>query len=377
MALSLLTLSLLPVSMLCASLAQAAEVTSIPPFLRGDLEVQYTFTHEGGSLLEEDIEVATRRIETHDIVYAAAFAAGPGVAVFMELPQNAATRVSFPTANEMVYDPSQRSGTMIETDPIVDTPAVSGSGLGGVWMGIRGTPFSESFKRRGNLATWLIEGAYQTADSSSFWHVADGARGGGPGGSAWRIRNAFSTTHRFSNPYLDFRYTKRNPFQADLTEIDGTVLASGVELDPSNEIRVFGGTELTTYENKVSQARFAIDLRLGFSYQSWQTIQSGVLLPSIISSSAAIPVTESEYETYTAGLGFIYKTFQYLQLNLRGDVAYITPHRVEHPYPIQTGADTLAFGINFGMKVFVRSNDAAKATQTQPPSPVKTGYPGT
>jgi hypothetical protein len=249
---------------------------------------------------------------------------------------------------------------MISTDLIEVPASISGSGLEGVWLGIRGTPFSEAFKRRKNMATWLLEGAWQSADETNFWTVANGQRGGGPGGSAWRVRSAFSTTHGISNPYLDFTWTTRRPFRADLTALDGSLLGTRVELNPADEISVLAGTELCAHDNPAAHTRFLIDLRLGYAYHSWRTMQSGLLLPSILSSSEGLAVTESEYQSWSGGLGFIWQTFQYMQLNLRGEASYLTPHRIEHPYPVRTGADDVAVGVSFGMKVMVRTPDTPR-----------------
>jgi hypothetical protein len=342
------------VGLLAVRPALAAEVTTIPPFLRADIQVQYDLGLETGHLDQDEQTVGQRLIMAHDLVYEVAFGAAPGVAVFTTLPQNVATNVTYPSANAMIYDPSAQAGTMIGTDPLDPTPTVTGSGFEGAWFGIRGTPFSEAFPTRGNRATWLVEGAFQAPDATNFWTAGDGKRGGGPGGSAWLLRTAFSTTRGVSQPYVDFSYLARNTFETDLYDPDGTLLASAVTLNPGNVAQVLAGTELVASDNKEAHRRVAFDLRLGFSYHSWRTIQSGVLLPSILEGSEAVAVTEGEFSTVGAGFGFYYQAFEYLQFNLRGDASYVTPHNIEHPYPIFTGGNTLDVAVNAGFKVMVR-----------------------
>lgn len=333
--------------------AGAAEVTHVPPWLRGDLEVGYTYDQVGGSLEEDNQEVGSRKLETHQLTYAAAFSAGPGVAVIFEVPHYAAQRVSFPTANEMVYDASVQTGSMLGSTPLDTVPAVSGSGLGGFWFGLRGTPYNEAFTTRGNLATWLAEIAYRTAPADNFWD-ADNDRGGGPGGSALRFRMGFSTTHKPAQPYLEATYLHQFPFTVNLYDAQNTLMEQNVELIPPRQVKVRGGVELTAWENTESDAFFNFDLRLAYGYQSWQTIDSGILLPSVLYSSEKIPVTESEYSFGSAGLGIHYRAFRYMQFNLTGDVGYVQPHQIEHPYDVYMGRDTIQFDVGLAMRILVR-----------------------
>lgn len=345
-----------PVSLLAlvAKPADAAEVTDIPPWLRGDFSLGYTFSHTGGSLVEGNTSVGTRNMESHQISYEMAFAPGPGVAVFFELPHTAAQRISFPTASEMIYDPSTEAGSMVGTTPMETSPVYEGSGLGGLWMGVRGTPFSEAFESRGNLATWLVEGAWQTADPTNFWAVSDGERGNGPGGSAFRLRMGFSTNHKPAQPYIAATFTRRNPFETDIYDENGAVMVPGVTFNPPSDILVRTGVELTAFSNPEAQSFFNFDLRLAYGYTTWQTVQSGVLLPSVLVSSQQIAVTESEYSSGSAGLGLYLRPFRYMQINVWGDAWYTAPHQIEHPYPVFTGTDTIRADIGANLKLMIR-----------------------
>ena len=111
---------------------------------------------------------------------------------------------------------------------------------------------------------------------------------------------------------------------------------------------------LAAFSNAETDAFFNIDLRLGYGYQTWQTVQSGVLLPSVLVSSQQIPVTESEFSYGSAGLGFYYRAFRYMQINFYGDAVYIEPHRIEHPYPVYTGQDTIRANIGAELKMMIR-----------------------
>ncbi len=338
-----------------AAPAHAAEITSLPPWLRGDIELGYAFDRVGGSLYEGDTRVGSRTWEEHALTYSGTFSAGPGVAVFFELPQYLSTRLAFPEANSMVYDPSQGSGTMVDTETLEGLEPIKGAGVDGLWLGIKGTPFSEDFESRGNRATWLIEGALQTRSQNDLYTITDeGDRGGGLGGGGLRLGMAFSTTHHISQPYMAVRYTRTRDLDVSFYDEDGSVLVSGAIAEPADRVDIRAGTEIIAHDNPESSSRFSIDLRLGFGYRTWQSMPSGLYLPSVLTSSRDIPVTESEHTWVSGGVGFYHQAFEYMQWKLVADATYLSPHRVEHPYSIDTGTDTLGITVGGGFKVMVR-----------------------
>jgi hypothetical protein len=341
---------------LAAFPAQAAELTELPPWLRGDMAVDYSFSHQGGSLYEGAERVGSRSLEQHAITYQGVFTAGPGVAVFFELPQYLSARLAFPEANQMVFDPSTERGTMVETEALEGLDPIQGKGTDGLWLGIKGTPFSESFEARGNRATWLIEAALRTRSSNNFYEKLDGEqRGAGVGGGGVRLGMGFSTTLNASQPYLGFRYT-RLPVLEGVTFYDeaGAALGSGFDLEPADRIEIRTGTEIVAHEDLEAHTRFAIDLRLAFGYATWQTIPSGLYLPSVLSTSRSVPATESEHTWGSAGIGFYHQAFQYMKWKLVVDATYMSPHQIEHHYPIETGTDTLDITLGGGIEIMIR-----------------------
>jgi hypothetical protein len=336
--------------------ASAAEVTDLPPWLRGDIVIDYGFQHQSGSLYEGTERVGARTLEEHIITYQGVFSAGPGVAVFFELPQTMSARLAYPEANQMVYDPSTESGTMVGTEALSGLDPVKGKGTDGVWLGLKGTPFSEAFEARGNRATWLIEAAFRTRSDNSFFEPYDGdLRGAGVGGGGTRLGMAFSTTHGVSQPYMSFRYLRTRGLD-DVTFYDetGGTIGGGFELDPADHVEVRAGTEIVAHDNPEAHSRFAIDLRLGFGYATWQTIPSGMYLPSVLSTSRTVPATESEYTWGSAGIGLYHQAFQYMKWKLVADATYLVPHQIEHHYDITTGPDTLGLTLGGGIEILIR-----------------------
>ncbi len=336
--------------------AQAAEITYIPPFLRGDISLNYAYDRASGSLYEGEERVGSRVLENHLLTYSGVFTAAPGAALFFELPHYAGSRLDFPEANAMVYDPSKSAGTMVDTEVLEELAPIKGKGVDGVWLGLRGTPFSESFAKRGNRATWLLELAFQTRSSGNFYTVTDGERGAGVGGGGFRLNTAFSTSHGVSRPYLGFAYLRTRDIEVELYDEEGAVLVSAATLEPADKVTIRGGTELVAHDNPESDSRFSIDLRMAFGYRSWQTVPSGLYLPSVLSTSRDIPVTEGEYTWVSGGLGFYHQAFRYMQWHIVGDVQYYSPRQVEHTYDITTGSDTIGFTVGAGFRVMIRES---------------------
>jgi len=336
--------------------ARAAEITDLPPFLRGDLALGYAFEHTGGGLTEAGEQVGSRTWQEHRLVYSGVFSAGPGVALFFELPQSVSTSLSFPEASEMVYDPALDRGTMLGTDSLDGLDPIKAKGAEGLWLGIKGTPFSEAFVQRGNRATWLIEAAFRTRTKGNFYTLnEDGTRSAGVGGGGMRLGMAFSTTHHISKPYLAFRYTRTRPIDpATLYDQDGAVLDSAAVLDPADTIEIKTGTEIVVHDDAETHSRFAFDLRLCFGYATWQTVPSGLFLPSVLDVNRDVVATESEYTWAGAGLALRHQAFEYLAWYLGGDVNYIAPHNIEHLYAVDTGPDTLQITGSAGFKVMIR-----------------------
>jgi hypothetical protein len=352
---SVLAPTLAALTLLCGP-AQAAEITELPPFLRGDLALGYAFEHEGGSLTEAGERVGSRAGQEHRLVYSGVFSAGPGVAVFFELPQVVSSSLSFPEAHEMVYDPALERGTLLGTDDLGAIDPIKAKGAEGLWIGVKGTPFSEAFVKRGNRATWLIEAAFRTRTRGNFYTLnEDGTRSAGIGGGGTRLGMAFSTTRHISQPYLAFRYTRSRTLDpATLYDAEGNVLDSAAVLDPADTIEIKTGTEIVVHDDAESQSRFAFDLRLCFGYATWQTVPSGLFLPSVLDENRDVVATESEYTWGGVGLGLKHQAFEYMAWSLGGDVNYIAPHSVEHLYAVDTGPDTLQITGWAGVRVMIR-----------------------
>lgn len=337
-------------------LASAAVVTEIPPFLRGDIQIGYAYEQLSSMLVERgdeaDVDVAERTLSDHMLSYSLVFSAGPGVAVFARVPHFLSSRVSYGTRSEMVYDPGTGSGTYVGTTTGTEGVAVDGAGLGGIWFGVRGTPFSESFEKRNSATTWLLEGAIRTGDPTNFWTVDDtGKRGAGPGGTAARLHTAFSTTLGNTASYVTGTYVGEGKHKVTIVTPDG-VSRGEVEVDPANHGDIRIGIELLAGRNAASGALFIFDLHLGVAYDAFAQIPSGFYLPNVLEVGAGAAVQQSEQLEGGGGIAAHWRPFENLQITLNGDLGYHMPQRIEHPYPVYTGdnAVTVRVGSTVGVR---------------------------
>lgn len=347
-------LSMLPLLSLSATLpaAMAADATSIAPFLRGDVVVDYRFSAENARLLENDTLVGTRQTQEGLLTLGGNFSVAPGAALFFDLPYYSGSKISFADTTDMAIDPNTDSGTMLDTETLDPQPEVYGKGLGGVWLGLRGTPMSEDlFARRGDKVTVMLEAAYRFADKTSFWTTTDGVRGAGPGSAAFKLGAAFSTTIGWNEPYVSLSMVRSVP----LRDIEGTELQADQIIQTASSFDLLAGTEMVAVQRDASGVRFAIDVHSRFGVQSWQDIPSGVLLPSVLDASSTLTATEGEHSYVNGGLALKYRIFEWVQLDVGGDVGVVMPHQVEHFYPVETGMGTLTYAI--GTRLTLRGRD--------------------
>lgn len=346
-----------------SAVTPVATVTELPPWLRGDIALHYGYDRLGGHLTEAvletagatesaDVEVGQRTISSHVVNVDAVFCPGPGVGITLGFPIHASDTVSFATSQAMVYDPSTGSGTMNSAQATDVGQTAKGSGLEGVWIGIAGTPFSETFERRKNRASWKIAGAIRTPNKDNFYVESDGKRGAGTGGLGVRLDNAFSTTIGGSQPYLTARYQANGKATLDVTDADGNVVPT--EYRAPREATIRFGSEFLAARNDEKDTNVRVDLHGVFDYTSWGTVPSGTYLPEVLDGTERVAVQQSESAALGGGLGFSFQPSRYFSLGFFGEVAYHLPQRIESPYPIYTAGDTVKSLAGLHMTVRIR-----------------------
>ena len=283
-------LSLLPI--LLAPTAFAAEVTDLPPALRGDVGIHYLGTIRSMGVEEGGEEYARLRDSNHGATWNLTFAPADGLAFVLAADSTFSHSLTWLSATSMVFDPVKQSGTYTLGAPI-EAPQVKGSGLNGLWIGAALQPFNESWPRA-QRATWRIDLAYRTGSKNTFWAETDGKRGSAPGGPAFRVVSAFSTDNGAANPYVQAAFQHEGRVTVDATDSAGTVVAPGLIVKPGTDLDLVGGVEVVGYRSETEGHRFAVDLRIGASYRSFRSLPSGLYLPSVLDASLPVGATQSD-----------------------------------------------------------------------------------
>ena len=345
-------------SLLMVPAALAADVTEIAPFMRGDVELRHDSDLERVRLVEAGELVGMRQASVHTLTVGLDFSVAPGAALFVDLPIYLGDRVAFGSGREMTFDPNTDSGTYIDANELVidpfDKPGTQGSGLGGVWVGLHGTPFSESFARR-DRATVLLEGGFRTPDKTNFWTTDEtGKRGAGPGASAMRLALAASTTVKASQPYARLSWERVGTITTDVRDDTGALVVSAMDIDPASSATATVGTEAQVWSNDEAGSQLSLDFNLSLGYRSWQDIPSGLYLPSVLEASRTVPVTQSDAVFLEGAAGVRYRIIDYVEIGLGGTVGSTSAYRIEHPYDVVAGMGTLAWGVHSYMRVRAR-----------------------
>ncbi len=342
-------------------------VTEVPPWLRGDVALNYGYDRLGGHLTEHvlesssdtaslDQQVGQRVVSDHVLSIDAMFSAGPGVGVTLGFPVHIREGTWFGNSQTMVYDPTSGAGTMIGTTSVDYGSTSAGGGLEGVWIGLAGTPFSEAFHNRNNRVTWRVAGALRTANKKNFYTAGtDGKRGAGDGALGLKLENAFSTTiGGGTQPYISWKYQSDGQDTVDVTDDSGNVLASGVQLQGAKTSDIRFGAEFLAAHNDDQDTNVRVDLHATIDYASTSLVPSGLYLPSILDVTAGQPMQEAESVDLGGGIGFSFQPVQYFRIGIFGQVCYHLPQRIESFYPIYTSGDTIHSVVGGNMVVRIR-----------------------
>lgn len=353
MALPLTFLAALSVAVLPE--AQAADATRFPPAMRGDFEIEYDVGGETGRLIEDNTEVGRRRLTSHAITYTGTFSPVTGLAVYVGLPHLVSDRVRFFDAQEMAFDPRLESGTTVGTPNIADQEAERGTGMGGVWIGLKGAPMHrELYTKRADRVSWVLDAGFRFRDQTNFWSYGPrGKRGSGDGAPAFRFQAAVSSKHRIAEPYLKASLLRSGRIQMDIVDEDGRTVTSGMELRPASTVDSVVGVQYTVHEYGQG-AMVALDMHANYGYASWQDIPSGLYLPDTLVASSGAPATMSEATRVGVGGGVNWRFIEYLQLNVAGNIGVNSGGRVEHYYPVSMGLGALEWSVQTTLQFKVR-----------------------
>jgi len=334
--------------LLAIALTSAAEVTEVPDTFQGDAVVSYQVDLSRYALKENGDSVGLTT-EEHHVLSVEAVVGAPYSAAFVRVPFGLRHRIAYPDSRKMIYDPLEEAGSLASSETqATPTEALEGRGLEGVWIGARGVPFSEA---RGDQSTWVLELAYRFGDRTSIWSETDGVRGSGIGAPALQVRTAFSGPRSSHRPYLEATLLRTGSLGIELQDSSGASVGTAY-VSPASSAAVLAGVEVLTRETGTGW--FALDFRTRFAYNSWSELPSGFYLPDVLSDTDGLLVTRSESVTLSGGMGFHWQLFKYLRLGINADLDVHTPYRVEHPYPIEAGWDSVSVRVFTSLRFMLR-----------------------
>lgn len=321
---------------LLAAPARSAEVTALPPKLRGSASLAWQTEGDRATLEEQGFEVGARSIRRHDLQLSADFAAWRGVVLGVKLPVVLDQRIAWTSPREMTFDPSSGGGSYIGADRLGDVQTQSGGGLAGPSFHLTLAPLiADQPGRRVSTSTMLFEVGYRLQDRSSFWQAkADGSRGGGEGADALLLRGAFSKQAASSEPYLEAKVERSFTVPTTLRDANGEAVQPEAAVRPASRVDLRAGVELPV--QKAQDHALHLDLRARFGYRTWQDIPSGLYLPDVLAASREVLITQGDSVYGMVGLGLGLDFNRMVDARAGVDVGTETPYRVEHPYPVRT-----------------------------------------
>ncbi len=322
------------------AVAFGAEVTEMPPKLRGDVDVLDSHRVATVGLVEDGVDVG-RRLETrNDLRVSGEFSPVSGLAIRLAVPLSPSMSVSWADARQMAFDPITGSGTYGTAGPATGTTGFQAGGLTGVELGVALAPFSEQF-RRPDRVTWRLDAGLRLPTSSNLWTASDGRRGAGNGSLAVLLGAAFSTRRGLVDPYLAMNATLEQKKRVDVIDEAGRSWGEQT-VKPASVADITGGVEIRMGENKERATGSAFDLHVAFAYRSYGDQTSGVWLPTVLDASRGIVITQEDGLYGRAGFGFVFDVHKYFGFKLGFDGMYALPYTVEHVYRVTTSPLSVA-----------------------------------
>jgi hypothetical protein len=318
------------------SVANAADITNQPDALKADVSLTTDFRRQNFGLDEQGEDVGGVTINQQQVGLRAEVGLVTGVSAFLAFSGSTGHEFQYTNPRTMGWDPKADEGSLRNGLPVEDgVDAVTGSGMLGVWMGLRGTPFSEN---RGAKTTWLLEGALRTPDGTNIYN----GTGAGDGGSALRLASIFSTTRGITHPYISAVFTNSKAFS---TTLEGD---TEIEFKPANTIDMTAGAEFDTWGDAATGRSLSLEGRMFFNYTAPALIPTGLYLAEVLPGTENSPITSAEYSSFGTGFALHYRPIREMQIDMNVDIAWPTPHRLEHPYPVTTsiGSSLLSAGLS-------------------------------
>ena len=310
----------------------AADLVDQPEFLKADIGLVYSFDGTKLGLTEDNEALGSVVHNTHRMGLRGELGVAPGTSVFLQFTGSPSNTIHYNDPRTMGWDPKEDEGSLLNGLPIEEgIDPYSGGGFESVWLGVRGTPFSQAREAR---ATWLIEGALRTPDKTNLY-TGDGS---GDGSLALRLSNVFATSRGPTHPYIAAHYTATRPYSVEGME-------EGEAFDPSNRIHLVTGAEFDVWAKPATGQMVSVEGSAFFAYNSPAVVPSGLFLPSVLPGTEMSPTTSTEYSEFGAGFGVHWMPIREMKVDFNMNLAWPTPHRVESTYPVYSAFRSRSLGV--------------------------------
>jgi hypothetical protein len=366
---------LLPLLLLVAGAADAAEVTSTPPRWTGDAYFGYSGELDVIRLQDKAegevgaLEVGSGIHHRHSIDLSGRFSPWHGVQVRLDLPIVAWDRTRWIEANRMVWDadrkrPTMLGGTAIGTGDLDNTASSRAHhGPDDLYFGVRAVPFGEDAIYRGPAPASLAIDLGLTFPSGENHDSVrdDGSSGAGEGGMG--VHLALSASRRFAQaePWVSLRYDHQAPYSAPLVDVNGapvpTADADGnTTLDPADSIALSLGTEVVAVEDKAADTGVRMGFGASVRYVAPDQVSSGTRIPLPLASTRGHVAITAEHVQIEALMSVRARTQRPAEFRLDVGAGWVSDHTLEQvsetAYGVQTAPGT--FYVRFGMGALLR-----------------------
>lgn len=367
---------LVAASLLAALPASAGDLTSTPPWLRGDVQAGYAGSLDILEIQDREViagplsEVGRAIRHAHAIHLGGTFTAYHGIAVKLDIPIVAHDQLLWQRANSLRYDPDYGRPTAVGApalrgDVLEDsTSSRVHNGFGDITFGVRAVPFAErGVPGRSAPVSLAVDLDLTFPSGSNHDTVRDNGTGGpGAGGMQLGLGLAISRRLAGSEPYLQVRYKHRAAYQVDLAAAQ--VEPSTVELDdegrttlnPADSLTLRFGAEIIAREDLVADTSIRLDVGFELTYVSDDQVSSGTNLPAPLDPTVGHVAQAGEHVVIEAGLGIRVRPKPQVEFVIDVDGGWISPHVLEQvdakSYSMRTGP--ASFLVRFGMGAIVR-----------------------
>ena len=346
---------------------EAAEVTSVSPKWKGDLEILYRggirFTELKDRRMGRDAFTGAGRFIEVDqgMRLRGGFSVWHGLELRATLPLTFIEARRWLEAGELIYDPAAGAPTSASGQQLPDSVLEGSSsarhhvGPGDLSFGVRFLPFAESGVpgRVGPASMALDVEVFAPSGENHDAYRADGTAGPGWGGPQVRLGLSGSRRFGLTEPFVQIAYIHRAAYKEDLSgsriEPSSDTDEEGLtELDPSDEFSLRFGAELIAAEDRSKDTSFRLLLDLGLTYIGPNQISSGTLLPAPLAATQGHRATTSEHVEVDVGFGMRLRPKADGEFYLDFDAAWISPHTLER---VDNNAYSLSTaGANFRLR---------------------------